>query len=272
MREDKRNLGVNLENYIKIIMLEYIDKIPPERLEFLQNINNYADYIKIEDTGTISCLANNKGIYFPLLAYEVIPSFYTHPLYGTNKSHKAYKKGGLIINDNTFEDYINHAIIAGLSPEEYFQETLLHETLHFCGTRGNDPLREGFTELKTRELAQKYRLLTSGCGYPKEVQIVYRLQQLFGKETCDIITFAKDNREIETRLAFTHGEQAANLYFDVREEMESSFRPYIQKTKEYSGITAPLKKLEEYSKIDYTKVHQIIDNYEQNHKQDRITK
>ena len=57
----------------------------------------------------------------------------------------------LIKNKNTFWDYIKHAIIKGLSPEEYFQESLLHEAMHFCGCGGADPLKEGITELKTRE-------------------------------------------------------------------------------------------------------------------------
>lgn len=268
MQEEIKRLSESLEKYVKIIISDYADKIPQERLEYLNSITDYTNHIKIEDTGTISCFVNNNDIYFPLLAHKILPTFYSNPMYGTDKGHKAYKEGQLILNNNTFIDYINHVIIAGLNPEEFYEETLLHETMHFCGTGGADPLREGFTELKTRELAQRYGLLTSGCGYPKEVQIVYRLQQIFGKETCDSIAFARNNTEIATILAFNHGEEAADFYLTIRNEMKNSFGLYYQNTTSYSGIEAPFKKAEAYNKIDYSNVNKIIDTYEQTHKLD----
>lgn len=96
------------------------------------------------------------------------------PGYGINTNHKSYNKNDLILNDNTFLDYIKHAFIAGLNPEQFFLETFLHETLHLGGSSA---LRKGFTELKTRQLDNKYNFITSGCGYPKEVKIANILKK-----------------------------------------------------------------------------------------------
>ena len=89
----------------------------------------------------------------------------------------------MIINDNTFETFINHAIVKGMTAEDYFKEILLHEVMHFCGSGGGNVLDEGTNELLTRMLAQKYNLRTNSCGYPKEVRLVYELMNQLGEET-----------------------------------------------------------------------------------------
>lgn len=121
----------------------------------LLSINDYEECIKIADTGTISLLCGENKILFPMLAFSLLENMKKSEKYGSNANHKCYTSETLIKNENTFHDYINHAIVVGLTPEQYFQESLLHETIHFCGSGGRDPLREGLTELKTRELAKK---------------------------------------------------------------------------------------------------------------------
>ena len=72
------------------------------------------------------------------------------PGFGMMKNHKTCDQDNMIINDNTYITYIKHVFLKGLTPEEYFKEILLHETLHFCGSGGGTAIREGINELKTR--------------------------------------------------------------------------------------------------------------------------
>ena len=134
--------------------------------------------------------------------------------------------------------------------------------MHFCGSGGVDPLREGLTELKTRELAKKYKLLTSACGYPKEVSIVLDLQELFGIDTMNKITFAEDNKMISNILLERYGKDAETLYFAVRKEMIIEFDNYIKQ--KFDGPNAPEKKSAEYNKIDYTKAYALLEKYKHN--------
>lgn len=149
--------------------------------------------------------------------------------------------------------------LAGLTVEEFYLETLLHETTHLCGIGGATAIREGFAELKTRELAQKYGVKTSACGYPKEVKIAYQLQNIFGKEIGDKIAFARDDNEISKIIYESHSSKGVDLYFNVANSMEEQFESY--KSKRYPSVLGPLKKMSAYNKIDYSKTNQIIRNY-----------
>lgn len=259
MQEIKRNLSNNLQKYISIIIEEYGSYIPEERKKYLESIIDYESCIEITDTGTISLYYINDKIYFPTLAFFVLEQLKNSPNYQSNPNHKCFDDSTLIRNNNTFWKYIEHATIKGLTPEEYFQESLLHETMHFCGCGGADPLKEGLTELKTRELAAKRNLLTSGCGYPKEINIVLELQELFGTETMNKIAFANNNKEISNILLQEHGDESEKLYFAIRREMKSQFSEYMNK--KFTGPDAPVKKAQAYDLLDYSKVHELIEQH-----------
>lgn len=100
------------------------------------------------------------------------------------------------------------------------------------------------TELTTRELALKKGVLTSGCGYPKEIAIVLQLQELFGKDTMRKIAFARDHMQISEILISSHGLEAEQLYFNVDKAMWAPFKKYINKL--YDGENAPLEKAKSY--------------------------
>ncbi len=262
MQEIKRNLANNLQKYISIILEEYGSYIPEERKTYLENITDYDSCIEIKDTGTISLYYFNDKIYFPELAFTVLEQLKNSPKYQSNPNHKCFDDSTLIRNSNTFWDYIEHATIKGLTPEEYFQESLLHETMHFCGCGGADPLKEGLTELKTRELAAKRNLLTSGCGYPKEIDIVLKLKEIFGEETINKIAFTNNNRDISEILLQQHGTESEELYFSVRREMRNQFSEYMNQ--KFTGPNAPIKKAQAYETLDYSKAHELIEQYKKN--------
>lgn len=259
MKEIKRNLANNLQRYISIILEEYASYIPKERKKYLENIKDYESCIEIADLGTISLYYFNNKIYFPTLAFSVLEHLKNNQQYRSNPNHKCFDENTLIKNQNTFWDYIKHAIIKGLSPEEYFQESLLHEAMHFCGCGGADPLKEGITELKTRELASRRNLLTSGCGYPKEIDIVLELQELFGTDTMNKIAFANSNKEISDILMQEQGSKAEELYFSVRREMKNQFSEYMNQ--KFTGPDAPIKKAQAYDLLDYSKVYGLIEQH-----------
>lgn len=249
----KNNLIIEIDKLIKIIRIEYstLADIPKEL--------DLENRVHIEDTGTVSLFVKNKNFYFPLDAFMVIDSLKSNPLYGSDKNHKTYTEDNIILNDNTYKDFIEHVILKGLTAEEYFKEILLHETLHFCGSGGWHALREGINELKTRQLAKKYNLVTSACAYPKETKIAYELEQILGKEIINKIAFTKNNFEVK-KILDKISVDASEFYFLVESEMEKEFYNKYMKYK-FPGIDGMYEKVEKYNTIDYFSVYDLIENY-----------
>lgn len=252
----RRNLISEIEKLIEIIKKEY-----PSYVDLPDNLD-LENRVHIEDTGTISLFVRGKHFYFPLSAFGVLDNFKSFPEYGSNPSHVVYTEDNMIINDNTFESFINHAIIKGMTVEDYFKEILLHEVMHFCGVGGWLALREGINELRTRQLAKKYGLLTSCCGYPKETKIAYELEQILGKDVIDRIAFTKFNYEVVEILNELPMEMAT-LYLTVEREMEVEFNEKYMRHK-FPGVNGPFEKMKKYNTIDYSRVYEIIDEYKRN--------
>ena len=260
INEDKKIISQKVEEYTRVILDEYQDYIPDSLKQYLYECD-YSNLVKIENTNTISLFVSNNLIYLPTNAYKIIDAMKKIPGFGSKKDHVTHQIDNMIINNNTFLDYIKHVFLKGLSAREYFLEILLHETMHLCGSCGSYGLQEGFTELKTRELAFKYNLKTSCCGYPKETKIVLELQEILGKSICDKITFMKDQVDIYNLIKDYVGLDEANLYVDIFNSVEKQFRSYIKQ--HFKGIIVPLRKTLEYSKLDYSEVRKIFDKYYQ---------
>lgn len=263
INEDKQKLGILFEKYVKLILKEYNEIIPYNIKNKLNNINDFNNCIKIENTGTISLYANlrDSTIFLPLDAYKAIDILSSIPEYGSNKAHKTHNDENMLINNNTYRDFVEHIILSGAKPLQYFEEILLHETMHVCGLEGATALTEGFTELKTREIAQKYGLKTSCCGYPKETKIAYELEHIFGKDISDKLAFSDLNTRLNI-LRNEFGEQVVQLYIDVYSSMEKQFRPYMNQ--KYPGYDGIIKKCDEYDKIDYTDAYNYLNQFKKN--------
>ncbi len=257
-----KKLTLTLEEYIKSIVIKYGRFIPKERFTYLSNIKDYSNIIQIFDYSSINGYANNKYISLPLSADKAFDELKKMPNYGSNKNHKVYDNTNLIINNNTFMTYINHVIKKGMTLEEYFADLLLHETMHFCGSGGSTALKEGINELLTRKIALENSFKTSGCGYPKEVRIAYILQQIFGEDTINQIAFINNELDILNYLEDTIGKEASDLYLDIASIMNNEFQEkYYKVINSYNGLEGIKKKVENYQSIDYTKVYELIEEY-----------
>jgi len=268
INKDKEELANKVFKYVRIILDEYQDKIPNHIKDYLNSTFDYQDLIKIENTNTISLFVRDGYIYLPPNAYKIIELMESIPGFGINKNHKTHNNSNMIINNNTFSDYIKHVFLKGHMPIDYFLEILLHETMHLCGADGGSALKEGFTELKTRELAKKYNLTTSCCAYPKEMKIAYLFEMILGRDIADKLTFMHDEREIYYMIHDLVGREEADLYIKVSRMMQVEFQNYINK--KYDGITGPIKKTLEYDKINYKKIDELFDSYYKAKEEKRI--
>lgn len=249
----KNSLISEIEKLVEIIKKEY-----PNLVDIPINYD-LKEMVHIEETGTISLFVSGKNFYFPLDAFKVLGTLKKIPGFGMMKNHKTCNPDNMIINDNTYITYIKHVFLKGLTPEEYFKEILLHETLHFCGSGGGTAIREGINELKTRQLAKKYGLLTSSCGYPKETKIAYELEKIFGEDIINKISFSRSYREIKEILDSVSPE-ASSFFFSLETIMEKEFHNKYMKFN-FPGLTGPFKKTQKYNSIDYTKAYALIDEY-----------
>lgn len=264
-KEIHNKLTNEVTEYINAIKEEYGKFIPKERLEYLNNIKDYSEIIRIHDYGNINGYANDFSINMPLCADKVLQTFEKIPGYGINKNHSTYNKDTLINNNNTFATYIQHVFISGTNTEKYYEDLLLHETMHFCGSGGATALKEGINELLTRKLALKKNFITNGCGYPKEVDIAYQLQNILGEDVINQIAFINSNKEIYFYLENTLGTDAANLYMNVSDIMEREFYlKYYKDMDNYNGLIGIYKKIKNYTKTDYSGIYKLIANYQQN--------
>ena len=270
--EIKNNLSKTLEKYIKGIIDMYGSYIPKERLDFLENIKDFSSIIKIYDYGSINAYANDKEISMPLCADKILSKASKIPGFGINKNHQSYNKKQ-ITNNNTFIHYLYHVFVSGTTTEKYYDDMLLHETMHFCGVDGRTALKEGITELLTRKTALEKDFKTNGCGYPKEVKIAFELQQIFSEDILNQIAFLKNEKEIYFYLTNTLGLEEAMLYIKISNEMEKEFNDkYYSNMDTYNGITGIFKKTYNYSKIDYTNVYKMLEDYTSNIKEKHIKK
>jgi len=263
-------LSKQAEEYIKIIHKEYGEYIPEYIDEELSNIKDLKEHITIKDTGTISCLCGHEliskneyqsKIYMPLLADKILKIVKYLPIF-KDEEHKVYDENNVVINDNTFVDYVKHLAKKKATAEEFYEENLLHEVMHFCGSYGGQALEEGLTEYHTRKIAQKYNLKTTGCGYPKEVKIAHELEQIFGEKTMNIYAFCppKGLMYIESN----YGREAYEFLRNLTIKMDQEFRnKYYGGTEQYGRLTAPFKKIKNYNELDYSDIYDMINEYKE---------
>lgn len=257
------NIGCDLMEQdllkIKELLLQYIGIISKEfkssnAEQVLANLDDAQEIVAFNDTDSISFFVRNGKLLLPKKAYSIFPYFKKYEIYGKERNnHRCIEE--YLDTNTTYLEYIEHVITGALSVYDYFEESLLHEAMHICGSGGGTPLEEGINELKTRELAQKYNIKIAAYGYSKEVEVSKKLQQILGKEIMDELTFIPSTK----RYAFISdkvGNNKAKLYKVVSDKM-------IEKSKEYfeniSRLDDPFEKARLYEKIDYSEMYQIID-------------
>ena len=271
IKQIHENLTKKLKYYIKCIINEYGNYMDPVKIDKLIDINNYEQIIKIEEFGNINAFATENNMMMPLSAIDALNSFSKIPGYGINKKHKTYNKKTIVINDNTFISYIYHVFISGSNVEEYYEDLLLHETMHYCGSDGASALKEGMNELLTRMIAQKYDLRTNSCGYPKEVKLVYELMKMLGYDAIANLAFIKIHEKEVLFLMDNFGVETAKLYVSICNETEKEFLvKYYQYLNSFNGVEGIFKKAQYYSKIDYSKVYNKIRQYQESEEYKRI--
>lgn len=272
MTDDKLNqihdsLTSKVAIYISGIIDKYGKYMDPGRLEYLKNIKDYSDIVKICDYGSINGYATDSGIYMPLCADKVLEKVSKIPGYGINKEHSPYNENTLIENNNTFVSYVYHMLVSGTNTQRYYDDLLLHETLHFCGSGGSLAISEGINELLTRQIAHDLGYHTNGCAYPNEVKIALRLSKIFGKDVITRLAFIRGVKQSFDYLDMTLGSEASDLYHDVMFAMEDEFQDkYYKKMDTYNGLIGIAKKTINYRKIDYEKANELIDDYERRFK------
>lgn len=262
MKDNKKqqmihNLGELCKQYVNVILTEYSTFMPPYKIEWLKSIDNFSPFIHIEETGTISSFVSQNQIYFPESADKITKLMRFVPGYGLRRQ-KAQSQEDMFNPKNDFSAYIKHVFLDGVDSKKFYEENLLHETMHLCGCDGGLALREGITELKTRELALKYNLTTTSCGYPKEVEIVRKMQSFLGEDFVSALAFAPNKVYFNKLLLQRGGEQLLSYWGQIESVMEQEFQDKYY-SKSFPGLFGPIKKTRAYKQIDYTQVNNLVE-------------
>ena len=255
MIDDLKKLNYKSFAFVDLISDYYKKYVEQDRIRALKN-NGQIVFLSDEDTVSFKCISSK--IYVPKKAYSIFVELKKSPKYGVNLNN--FIKGKDYLNTNTtYFDYINHVIECGLDVYDYFEESLLHETMHLCGSDGGHPFKEGINELKTRELAQKYNIKIAAMGYSKEVELAKKFQDIVGKDVMDELTFNSYNFKgacllLEKRC----GVNIVNLYKNVL-DMSDNECGLVLKNAVNSGD--PYEKAKIYSEIEYIETNKLLDNY-----------
>ena len=264
-----KRLTTLLKKYITAIVFDYGKYIPKEKLETLQTID-CNKVIKIYDTNTINGLCGKGNIHLPSNVNKIFQILRELPEYGTINNHKIFNDNTLINNDNTFGDYVTHLILSGATIEDYYEDLLLHETVHLCGSDGEYAFNEGLTEFLTRKISKKHGFRTNGCGYSKEVKIVIELQNIFGEELINKITFISSMRDIINYLKENLGDKEAKLFSNIVSVMQQEYNlKYAQHVSTFQGMDGVKRKCNYYSQIDYSIAYDLIAEYKNAQKKNK---
>ena len=268
--EIRREIADKLSLYIHAITAKFGEYMSNDTKSRLENIKNYEDIIAFDYSGNVSAWANQSKITLPMGASNAFDMISKLPNAGTNINHKNYTEETLIENDNTFEDYINHLILIKADILTYFNDLLLHETMHFCGSGGSNSRRigafkEGLNEYLTRIVAKENGFQTSGCGYPKEIKMVIAMEEILGADVLTKMAFLNSFEEIRDYLKMSVGSEKTKLFCKVALEMEQEFTDkYWSNMSEFIGFNGVINKAKTYRNIDYSKALSFIDEYKSN--------
>lgn len=262
IKEIHKDLANTTKIYIESILDTYGKYIPDYKIEQLSNIDDYRKVIFIEKLNTISAHADDRGVHLPIDAINAFGYFKTLKEYGVDKNHSLYNQDNLVINDNTFFDYLKHLVVTASRLEDYYQDSLLHEVMHFCGSGGVKALKEGINEYLTRKIAKEKGFRTSGCGYPKETKIAYELEKIFGEDILNQIAFINREEDILAFLEEKKGVKAKEFYKNLSMEMEKEFQSkYFKDMNRYGGLEGIKRKCENYDEINYSRANKLIEDY-----------
>lgn len=251
---DKKKIEEKICEYIPLIEKEYGFYMQNSTKNYLEENKN--QLVEFNKEQTISFFVTRGKLLLPTVTYEIFPILMEESNYNSNPNNRV-DEADYLNTDTTYDDYINHVVEAGLTPYDYFEESLLHEVMHLCGSGGGTPLEEGINELKTRELALKYRIKIAAMGYSKEVEIAKQLQNIIGKETMSEVSFLSPTMATNL-IGRVTSKEIAELYKNVRNTMIAEGNDY---NKRMHKISNPVEKARVYQKVNYSKSHQLIDEY-----------
>ena len=255
IKNDVDKIKEKLKLYIDIIIKEYGSYLDNN---LISKLNNNTDIVALNDENTVSFVCRNGILYLPKIAYSIFPELRKHERYAFNPSNRVLEENYLDTN-TTYFDYINHVIEAGLNEYEYFEESLLHEAMHLCGSGGGNAFKEGINELKTRELVQKYHIKIAAIGYSKEVELAKKFQMIVGKTILDELAFK--NYSLEKAYDFLMnrcGVKIADLYKKILYLIEEESNIILRSA---TTTSDPFEKARLYSMIDYKETNKLIDEY-----------
>lgn len=237
--------------YLQVIQDEY-----PVSMERIMKIKTDLNSKIHFSHGTITFFVRDNELYLPEDAFAVIDEFSKLEEYGST-NNTGVRVEDYLKTDATYMDYVKHVITDGLDVLSFYEESLLHEVMHMCGGSGGALLDEGFNELKTRELAQKYGIKIAAVGYQKEVEVAKRFEDILGTDVCSKLTFLP----LEERNDYLYsigGSDLVGFYNQVRNTMEKEGKEY---SRNVSEVRNPFVKVKLYDKVSYKNTWDVIERY-----------
>ena len=262
VKNHRRILADEMKKFVEMIIEDYKNYIPHERKEHVKKIDDFYDIVKIRDDKKLVFTSNEKEncVTMPGYVYKIRRYVRFIPGFGINKNHSVHKDGE-ILNKNQPLDYIKHFFVSGMKVIDVFKETLLHETMHFCGMGGGILLLEGINELKSREFAQKHGIKINWCAYPKETAIASRLQEILGVDATNRLAYCRGIKDMRLCANEMFDEEIGYRIRKIALSMEKT-RDIKKVFNERNGLIRCFKRFIKNKKIDYSETYGSLEKLE----------
>ena len=244
-----------LKKILPFFIKEFKEYIPPTKLEYLKDNENISNIIQFSDNGmgAYTDIANGK-IFYANINKLMFERLKLHPAYGKKKNSQLIKPEEFVNNKKDYLDYINYCIEKGYTELDYCLDVLPHEIMHLIGFYGG-VIGEGVTELRTRQVCQKYNIRCAPILHSKETEVVMKLDKLLGKEILNRASFEKDNSKIEQEIDKNCG---TGKFRQAYEQMVIEYNKY-----QGNNLKNPIEHYKEYRNINYSNMLNLVKKLEE---------
>lgn len=249
--DEIRTIEKEMVRILPIFLNEFIDFVSYETRDYITSLlrQNRAFQLIGFDNG-LGAWTDERKIYFAIQNKNMFEKLAKKPEYGQNKGMKLVSNDNFVDNDKDYIDYMNYVVANGLSELDYCLDLLPHQVMHLIGCKGGI-FGEGITELRTRQVCEKYGIRCAPVLHSKETKLIKLMEEFIDKMIINESGFWGDFCMLEEALEKRFGEKE---FKSIYEDLCIDYRIYAS-----DRSRDPFEHYNKYREIDFSKIFELIE-------------
>lgn len=236
-----------MRKIISIYLDELVDYVNIKKRRYLKDEINLSSIIKFGNGIGAWCEENN--IYFAIPNGEIFKKMSKDAKYGTNENAKLLDEEDFINNDKDYIDYMDYACVKGLKEIDFCLDLLPHTVMHLVGS-SEGIFGEGITELRTRQICQKYGIRCAPVWHSKETKLITMIEKHVGEMMLNEASFLHEFSILLEKCVEIFGSEFKEAYDDL----------YIEyRNFQINHPSNPLDHYREYRNLNFDRLYKIIE-------------